>query len=123
MKRDMDLIIKVLKYIEEHNTATNSIVVEIEGYDSEEEREAVQYQVKLLKDAGYIEAKGSLNPYEFYVRSITWEGHEFLDAARNEAVVSEAKEIAKKKGMDFLNLPFELTKTLLVEVAKRSLLG
>ncbi|WP_342423116.1 DUF2513 domain-containing protein [Paenibacillus sp. FSL E2-0178] len=123
MKRDMDLIIKVLKYIEEHNTATNSIVVEIEGHESVEDREIVQYQVKLLKDAGYVEAKGGLNPFEFYVRSMTWEGHEFLDAARNEVVVSEAKEIAKKKGMDFLSLPFEITKALLVDVAKRSLFG
>lgn len=119
----MDLIIKVLKYIEENNTATNSIVVEIEGYDTEEQREMVQYQVKLLKDAGYIEAKGGYNPYEFIVRSMTWEGHDFLDAARNEVVFNEAKEIAKKKGMDFLSLPFELTKTLLVEIAKRTLLG
>ncbi|WP_054956488.1 DUF2513 domain-containing protein [Paenibacillus dakarensis] len=123
MKRDMDLIIKVLKYIEEHNTATNSIVVEIEGCDSEEKREMVQYQVKLLKDAGFVEATGGLNPYEFHVRGITWEGHEFLDAARNEVVVSKAKEIAKKKGMDFLSLPFELTKTLLIEVTKKTLFG
>lgn len=85
----MDLIIKVLKYIEENNTATNNIVVEIQGYESEEERELVQYQVKILRDAGYI----------------------------------EAKEVAKKKGLDFLSLPFELTKALLVEVTKRTLLG
>ncbi|OMC74248.1 hypothetical protein BK125_20830 [Paenibacillus odorifer] len=123
MKRDMDLVIKVLKYIEENNTATNNIVVEIEGYEGEEERELVQYQVKLLRDAGYIEAKGVLNPFEFYVRNMTWEGHEFLDAARNEVIVNEAKEVAKKKGLDFLSLPFELTKALLVEVTKRTLLG
>ncbi|WP_339267712.1 DUF2513 domain-containing protein [Paenibacillus sp. FSL W8-0187] len=121
MKRDMDLIIKVLKYIEEHNTATNNIVVEIEGYETEEEREMVQYQVKILKDAGYVEAKGTLNPYVIYVKNMTWKGHDFLDAARNEVVVNKAKEIAKKKGMDFLSLPFEMAKALLVEVTKKAL--
>ena len=29
------------------------------------------------------------------VRKLTWQGHEFLDAARNETIWKEAKEVTK----------------------------
>lgn len=117
MKRDMELIINILKCIEEGWDE------HINNYFSEVEHEHLWYNVWLAKDYGLIEAVdvSTLSGEMYYPTKITWEGHDFLDAARHEVVVNEAKEIAKKKGMDFLNLPFEITKALLVEVTKASL--
>ncbi|MGG4481233.1 DUF2513 domain-containing protein [Paenibacillus illinoisensis] len=123
LRRDVELMIKALEFIEEHNTATNTIVVNIEGYDTEEEREFVQYQVKLLKDAGFIVAKEMNQPYELYVRSMTVQGHEFLDSARDKNIVKAAKDIAKSKGSELFSLPIEIIKGLLGEAAKKYFLG
>lgn len=118
----MDLIIDILKCIEETKTsASSNIVVRMYGYDSEEKQEHVQYQIKLLKDAGYVEARGGLNPYEFTISNMTWAGHDFLDVARNEVVVNKTKEFVKSKGLDFLSLPLEVAKALLVETTKKML--
>ncbi|AOZ93638.1 DUF2513 domain-containing protein [Paenibacillus crassostreae] len=122
MKRDLDIIIQVLKYIEEHNTATNTIVVELEEYETEEEKENVQYQVQLLREAGYIEAKATLSPYQFYVKTMTWKGHDFLDAARDQSVVEKAKDLVKRKGLEFSTLPIDIAKDYLVHTLK-SMIG
>ncbi|WP_337034826.1 DUF2513 domain-containing protein [Paenibacillus illinoisensis] len=122
LKRDMELIIDILKCIEETKTsASSAIVVHMYRYDTKEKQEHVQYQINLLKDAGYVEARGGLNPYEFTIYNMTWAGHDFLDAARNEVVVSKTKEFVKSKGLDFLSLPIDVAKELLVETTKKML--
>ncbi|PYE51507.1 DUF2513 domain-containing protein [Paenibacillus barcinonensis] len=118
MKRDMELIINILKCIEEGWEEN------FEEYFAEVEDYHFWHNVWLTRDFGLIETQDfhSLGKETTFTPTrITWEGHDFLDAARSEAVVSEAKEIAKKKGLDFLNLPYELTKSLLVEVTKGAL--
>ncbi|KZE67911.1 MULTISPECIES: DUF2513 domain-containing protein [Paenibacillus] len=119
MKRDIDLIVKILRELEETKGATATVVVEIDGYDDE----LVQYNVGLMHDAGLVKAKRSLNPLAYHISEVTWEGHDFLDSARNELVVNKAKEFAKKKGIELFNLPLEVVKTVLVDCAKKYLLG
>lgn len=118
MKRDMELIIDILKCMEEGWTEN------FEKYFAETEDNHFWHNVWLARDFGLIEAYDfqSLGKDDTYIPTrITWEGYDFLDAARSEVVVNEAKEIAKKKGLDFLNLPYEITKSLLVEVTKGAL--
>ncbi|ATF13624.1 DUF2513 domain-containing protein [Brevibacillus porteri] len=114
MKRDMELIIEILKRVEQEKTATNNIVIELEGYDFE----VVQYHVGLLKDAGFLKAKATYNPLEYWISEMSWAGYDFLDAARNETVVEKAKEIAKKQGVELYNLPIAVIKDLLITGAK-----
>ena len=60
--------------------------------------------LELLTNKGLINASlGSLDGgprriIRAYVRSLTWQGHEFLDNARNEEVWGKTKEIVKEKG-------------------------
>jgi len=49
---------------------------------------------------------------------LTWNGHEFLDAARNEGVWSKAKEKLKSIGGD---VPLDVVKAVLIEITKRQL--
>ncbi|AFH62301.1 DUF2513 domain-containing protein [Paenibacillus caseinilyticus] len=122
MKRDMDLIIQILKVIEEYKTPTNNIVVQLDGYEDEEKDEIVQGHCVLLRDAGFIEGKVGYQPYTFTVTHMTWEGHEFLDLARNDTVVEKAKSVAKQKGLEFSSLPLDIAKDFLSSTFK-SMIG
>jgi hypothetical protein len=52
------------------------------------------------------------HPTLYCAKSLTWEGHEFLEASRNENVWNKVKAIIKDKG---LGLIFEVIKGLLLE--------
>jgi Hypothetical protein (DUF2513) len=52
--------------------------------------------------------------------SLTWEGHEFLEAARSSDHWTKVKQILAQKGG---GLVLEVVKTLLVEVSKRAALS
>ncbi|MGG3925690.1 DUF2513 domain-containing protein [Metabacillus fastidiosus] len=93
MKRDMDLIREILIKTEEKESSTSWEPIEIDGYDED----LLEYNVKLLKQNGLIEAQFSL-PSGFMIRNLTWEGHEFLDAARNETIWKKTKNIVIEKG-------------------------
>ncbi|TWU59940.1 hypothetical protein Poly51_02130 [Rubripirellula tenax] len=80
MKRDMDLIRKILFYIEEND----DISVAVDGYD----QRAISYHIRLLDEADLIHAAVlSSNSGEIVIQEsgqtrLTWSGHEFIDAAR-----------------------------------------
>lgn len=112
MKRDMELVRQVLLQTEQSATVDNVIDLHIEGYSPEE----ISYHVKILSDAGLLEAHNFSDSenFEWKPTSLTWKGHEFLDAARNETVWKKATEIVKDKGG---SVPFEVLKDLLIKGA------
>lgn len=67
MKRDMELIRKILLETESGNQHLESI--QIDGYEDG----LVRHAVWLLENAGYVNARAN---------SLTWAGHDFLDAVR-----------------------------------------
>ena len=82
MKRDMDLIRRILFVMEgyEHGYAPKNFA--IENYSEEE----VGFHVWLMGDAGLLDvidstSHDSISPEAFPLR-ITWAGYEFLEAAR-----------------------------------------
>jgi hypothetical protein len=86
MKRDMELMRNILLAVEASPSAwVPSVIQELqmEGYSEEE----VGYHALLLMEAGLArgqETTGTgLSPRGMITR-LTWEGHEFLDAARDE---------------------------------------
>jgi hypothetical protein len=52
------------------------------------------------------------------IQRLTWEGHEFLDSARNKEAWKHANEVAKKNGGV---LSFEVLKTVLTTYIKSKL--
>ncbi len=69
-------------------------------------------------DAGLVEAKelSTFGSSCWRVKGLTWAGHEFLDAARNDTVWNKTKEIVKDKGG---SVPFEVVKDIVIEIAKK----
>lgn len=88
MKRDMDLIRKILLWMEENDDHE----IEIEGYSDDQ----VGHHCYLLMKAGLIEAADSSAMDSFAPTaiplSITWAGHEFLDSAKDNKIWAAAKE-------------------------------
>jgi hypothetical protein len=109
MKRDMELIRKIMFRIEEED---DYIFIEtlfknpqIEGYDDHTIRQHVEW----LDEAGLI--KTQLPKLEI-VNRLTWEGCDFLDAARNEAIWNKVQSNIKKVGG---TIAFEGLKALLIK--------
>jgi hypothetical protein len=112
MKRDMDLIRKILFQVEEKGQPLGWVDLEIPGYAPEQ----IAQHVRLLEEAGLIEAQNlsTMDGFDYRPKRLTWAGHEFLDAARNDTVWNRTKEMVKDKGG---SIPFEVLKGLLVKVA------
>jgi hypothetical protein len=98
MKRDMELIRKIVLALEGAPTGYAPDELDIEGYTPDE----VGYHSYLIMDAGLAEGDridhmGSDSP-EAKLLNLTWAGHEFADVARNESRWNEAMDIVQEKG-------------------------
>jgi len=115
MKRDMDLIRQLLFQIEADNPE-----LAVEGYDDK----IVTKHLELLEEAGLIKAflhkTDQSGVVQVDVERLTWEGYEFLDAARNEEVWNKTKAVVGEKSG---SVTFEVLKSLLVETARSIIFG
>ncbi len=122
MKRDMDLCREILLTIEESGETMidhNQLEADLSkrGYTQAQ----VGYHVKLLYQAGLVEAidLSSMNNIDYFIpKSITWQGHEFLENARNDTIWEKAKSIALEK---VGGLTLSTLQPLLVKLTKQAL--
>src|SRR5262245_10975107 len=107
MQRDMDLVRMILLETEQHQEPNQDVQIQAASYSPEQ----IAYHVKLLAQAGYIEANdySSLGNLAWRPTSLTWDGHEFLDATRNSKIWQRLKAELKDKGA---TLPFTLIQQL-----------
>jgi hypothetical protein len=113
MKRDMELVRFILQQIE---TKDPGFAASWERPDNHTDEEFYEH-VKLLKDAGFLEADvhpTNMGTVIAIPKRLTWEGHELLAAIKNDTVWKKVKEIVKEKGGI---IPFEILKALAVKVA------
>jgi len=98
MKRDMEIVRQILLQLEERSHNEGTGVIKIQNVDDQ----AISYHVGLLAQAGYVEAMeiGGEGPY-WHTERLTWAGHEFLDAARNDSVWKSVMGKVKASGVSF----------------------
>src|SRR5262249_19603499 len=96
MKRDMDLARTILEQVEEQAQGHSRINLDIQGRSDDE----IAYHIMLLNQAGFLDAVdvSSTAGMAWIPRQLTWGGHEFLDAIRNDTVWNKVKEEAKRHG-------------------------
>jgi len=89
MKRDMELIRKILVAIEDHPKAQGSIPLHFDDYSDYD----VSYHVKLLADHGLIEASdcSTMRDFCWQAKRLSWDGHDFIDAIRDDSRWKSAK--------------------------------
>lgn len=120
MTRDMELVRKILLYIEENYVDVALYNIEIEGYDLK----TTAYHCKLCYENGLITdykgsyAEGGLT--DFGVSSLTWKGHDFLEKIRNENTWNKTKKVIKEKGLAMTISVVEKVATKLLEAAVQS---
>lgn len=98
MKRDMDLVRKILLVLEAHDCGFAPSKFSVEGFSDEQ----VGYHVYLMHQAALLHAKestfyGSSSPLAIPL-SITWQGYEFLANASEEKRWLQAKSLLKGAG-------------------------
>ena len=115
MKRDLDLVRKLLLYFEEKLNDKMEECPQIDKYSNLE----VRYHLLLMSEAGLLRCEKAVTKtgrvIKVYPFSLTWQGHEFLEASRNATLWNRAKRLVVKKTG---GLSFEVLKSLLLQLAK-----
>jgi len=111
MKRDLELIRKLLFFFDVKVGSEHVDAPSVEGYDIA----AIKYHLILLHDAGYLRCepvRSSTSERVIYVLpfDLTWDGHEFLDKVRNPHIWEEVMDDVKKRG--FASASVEIIKRL-----------
>lgn len=112
MKRNLDLVRTILLEVEAHATPATTVDIKAPGHSPEE----IDYHVRLLHQAGLIDAHDARTMEEtdrWLATSLTWRGHEFLDATRNDTVWHKVKAELKDRGVA---LPFDLLQKLALAI-------
>jgi Hypothetical protein (DUF2513) len=121
MKRDMELIRELMLAIESQDGDFNYESVKAIGYCEPQ----IEYNLDLLIEARLVigevhrfqgdPLQGGFSPI-FVVARLSWDGHEFLDNARNEFVWKDTMKQVKEKGG---GISIALLTQLLISVAKQ----
>jgi hypothetical protein len=116
----MELIRRILVLAEDQpvpkeGDAPDSSFLSVDGYDDV----TVARHVELLEEAGLVRANlfeiDSFGVIGARVERLTWQGHEFLDAAKNDTVWQRTMAVVKDKGG---SVPFGVFQEIMVGVAK-----
>lgn len=117
MKRDMELIRKLILSIEDHPSAWAPADLSIDGYTQEQ----IAYHAYLLVDAGLatgVDVTHLNSPAPAYrILHLTWAGHEFADACREENIWRKAMDTVKRTAG---TVSFQILKELLVNVLREA---
>ena len=118
MKRDMDLIRKILQEIEVFPEPGEWVPIGIDGYSPDE----IYYHIRLLRqaeliDAYVIEIAADEGVFICKAKNITWAWHEFLESTRNESLWELAKETIRDK---WGGVPFEPLREFLSGISHRA---
>lgn len=96
---NIDLAREILFYLEK---SLPKIGIRISGFSDEE----ISYQIKMLNQAGYVEAQdaSTFGKFNWIATSLTYKGHNFLNLIRDEKAWTEIKNYSNDSNLDFLGI-------------------
>lgn len=121
MKRDIDLIRQILLKIEADSNLHSQVNYK-EFITEKYSEDLVKYNLKLMIDQGIVEGRvagvfvGSMN---FFISGLTWIGHDFLDASRDDARWTKAKSILNEVKDYSLDLAIKVLSELAIAAARK----
>ncbi len=119
MKRDLQLVRKILIHFEEKENWAHEENIKIQDYDDK----LISYHIDIMFEAGLLNGEPSKTStgriFDVLPFRLTWEGHEFLDNTRGGRWEKILKKL-KEKGGEFT---FELVKKLATKYAEEQLLS
>jgi hypothetical protein len=121
MRRDMELVRKLLIYFDDKPDEQHVKVadIKIDGYD---DTLVLDYHMILLYEAGLIagepQKSGTGRIVSVLPFRLTWNGHEFIAAARNDSIWRKAKTKVATTAVD---VPFAILKEVLMQILRGDL--
>jgi hypothetical protein len=97
MKLDHELIRSALLFIEENQKSDmDAVFIQdiYNGLNEEYSGEEIYYNFRRLSEAGFVNIKFYAGG--FFVNSITYDGHQFLDNVRDPAIWKSTKNVIAK---------------------------
>ncbi len=103
MKRDMELVRKILFYVEENYKPGQVWLrqVDIDGYDED----TITEHVLLAYESGFfqdINEVSTLGARAYWVGNLSNEGYDFLDRIRSDTVWNKTKTVITEKGLPMI---------------------
>ena len=122
MERNLSLIREILLRIEEMQSRNERVDLGIEGYPEK----TVVYNLDLAIKAGLVEEEvdWKLNNDDYYffdVETLTWEGHDFLDSVRQDAVWKTTQDRVERAGHKIAQVSLGVIKEVAVSVIRNQL--
>ena len=119
MQRDMNLIRDILLAVEASDEDPRGMIdLDIPGRSKKE----VAYHVQLLGEAGLLDVRKlstmGTDGFDCRPKSLTWPGHDFLDAIRDDGIWSGVLDKLKAVGGA---TTLEVVKTIAISIAKEKL--
>ncbi|MBQ9005984.1 MAG: DUF2513 domain-containing protein [Atopobiaceae bacterium] len=121
MKRDMDLVRRILTVTEKAESAidVNDLATDAHSMES------VIYHVRMMEHHGLIDATVKFADdgcYVGWVTALTWDGCDYLDAIRDESVWRKTKQVVKETvGSTTLDIIKETAKLVAMTAIKAQL--
>ncbi|MFB9887893.1 DUF2513 domain-containing protein [Balneatrix alpica] len=121
MKRNWDIVREILTKMEECSSPGDTL--SLSSFDTERAAE-ISYHAELLLEAGLIDGQMSKTinhgPHGFFLRRLTWSGHEFLDSIRSDSIWKKTKNVFASKGIE---MTVDLVKSVATELTNSALKG
>ncbi len=114
MKRNMQLIRMVMLAAEKNKDPYELVDPKFEGHNETE----ISYHIALLDDAGLLHGqdRSAIGVFRWSAGALSWTGHEFVEAIRDETVWKEAMDIA---GNSDNGAVFEVLQKALIQVLEK----
>lgn len=114
MKRDMELIRRVMLEVEKSKDPYELVDPKFEGHNETE----ISYHISLLDDAGLLHGqdRSAIGVFRWSAGALTWAGHEFVEAVRDDSVWKEALAITAKSGDGTV---FEILNKALMQILEK----
>lgn len=119
MTRDMDLMRKILFYIEDNYQAGQGFIqtIEIDGYTPEviSEHIVLAYDARLVQNIRKIQMMGA--PSIYWVGNLSNEGYDLLDKIREDTIWNQTKSVIKEKGLPLVAETIKTVATAFITAA------
>jgi len=98
MKREMELVYKILEFTENKDDFIDPVLPEIQGFDGI----TICYHVKILAQAGLVEAKdwSTDDGPTWVLTHMTNKGHDFFENLKQESIWGAIKSEFKDASLD-----------------------
>jgi hypothetical protein len=117
VKRDMDLVRKILLYIESKEDECPITEAPFEGYSKLVllEHYHIIYEAGLIRGELYRSTSTADRVVKVMPFGLTWAGHDFVDIIKNESIWNKATDIVSTK---LSGLPFDVLKAVLIGLCR-----